>query len=496
MNNRILSSRVSTILAAAALGIGGATLLAEPPGKPDAPAAQNGAEAGKPEAKSEPTVVKRGSIDAIVELDGYFEAVDPFEVRVRPEAYQGDLKVLSAAAQGSAVRKGDVLLQLDADQLNKQLASAENELTAAKANLTKAQADQQLGQDADALALKMAERQLADAEGALKWFESVDGKQMLQGAELATKRMKDGADDQQDEVNELKKMYKSEELTSATADIVVKRALRQLENARIGVGMQQEREEKTKQFDYDVTRQKIAFNVDNEKQQLASLKVQQEQSKVLRGTALFGAQSAFDKAQDRVNDLKKDLADFTIKAPADGVVLYGSFTGGQWQSSSPRALRVGEKVQPGQVLMTLVTPGAVQVVVDVPEGKVGWLKSGMTARVLPLVAPDAATDGTIKSIAPVASQREQGGGYSTAISLGKSDARLLPGQRCAVRISAGSAKDALVVPVGAVSKGRVKVSDDGKEVWKDVVVGFSDGEMIEIKSGLAEGDKIITKARQ
>ena len=38
-------------------------------------------------------------------------------------------------------------------------------------------------------------------------------------AELQLKEFKDGIEDQQDELNEIKKMYKSEELTSATADM-------------------------------------------------------------------------------------------------------------------------------------------------------------------------------------------------------------------------------------------------------------------------------------
>ena len=48
-------------------------------------------------------------------------------------------------------------------------------------------------------------------------------------ATLETYQAKANAEDQQDELEQLRKMYRAEELTTETADIVVKRALRQLE---------------------------------------------------------------------------------------------------------------------------------------------------------------------------------------------------------------------------------------------------------------------------
>ena len=58
-----------------------------------------------------------------------------------------------------------------------------------------------------------------------------------------------------------------------------------------------------------------------------------------------------------------------------------------------------------------------------------------------------------------------------------------------------SAARVLIVPVGCVSKGRVKIhSTDGKDTWRDVVIGKSDGENVEIKQGLKEGELVLNKA--
>src|SRR4051794_36094921 len=104
-----------------------------------------------PAREKETLTVKRGSINASIDADGYFEAIDPVEVRVRPKQYQGELLILSAAPNGASAKAGESILEIDPKELNRQLAAAENELLAAQANAEKAQADLTLGEQADAL---------------------------------------------------------------------------------------------------------------------------------------------------------------------------------------------------------------------------------------------------------------------------------------------------------------------------------------------------------
>src|SRR5262245_47569341 len=111
--------------------------------------------AAEPATTPSTTTVKRGALKLNVSASGAFEPIDPFEVRLRFKAYQGDLYVVSAVAPGAQVAKGDTVLQLDDTQIKRQLSAAQSELEAARANLEKAQADVKLGDAADALALKM-----------------------------------------------------------------------------------------------------------------------------------------------------------------------------------------------------------------------------------------------------------------------------------------------------------------------------------------------------
>ena len=444
--------------------------------------------------KDETTAVRRGDISTSIDFDGYFEPTEFHEIRLRPKAYQGDLLVASAAASGATVKRGETLLQVDAEELDKQIAAAENELNGARAGYAKAQADVQLGEAADALAMKMQQNELSNAEAGMKWWEQVDGAHMVKGAELATKAAKDNVEDQTDELDQLKKMYKSEELTNATADIVVKRALRARERAQIAQGMQEARETKVKAFDYNVHRMKYAFGVEQQKQALAELTAKQAHAAVTRKTALVAAQIALDKAQSKFDELKEDQAQFTAEAPFDGVVFAGEFQQGRWPgAANPRALKKDEKLPPGAVVLTLVPTGKLRLMLDVPENKLQYIKPDTRVRVIPLVAPDAATTGACgtPSAAPMSKDNMQT--YATPVTLEKVDPRLAAGQKATARLDV-EATDVLLVPASAISKGRVKVKNaDGKGEWRDVITGHTDGEVTEVRDGLKEGEQVVTK---
>ena len=471
--------------------LAGLVLVCSLRAQPTAPADEARKDEG---TKDETTAVRRGDISTTVELEGYFEPTESYEVRIRPKAYQGELLIASAPASGATVKKAESLLQIDADELNKQVGAAENDLNAARANFAKAQADVQLGEAGDALALKIQQNELSNTEAGLKWWEEVDGAQLLKSAELGVKAARDNVEDQGDELDQLKKMYKSEELTNATADIVVKRALRALDRAKIMQGMQEAREGKVKGFDYTVQRQKLLFAIEQQKQALAELTAKQAQSAVTRKTALVGAQIALDKAQTKFDELKEDQTQFASEAPFDGFVYAGEFQQGRWPAAAnPRALRKDEKIQPGSVVLTLVPAGKLRLTIDLPENKLQYVKPDMKLRVIPLVATDAVTTGTVgtPSFSPINKDNLQA--YPTPVTLEKIDPRLAPGQKATARIDV-EARNVLLVPASAVSKGRVKVkASDGKAQWRDVITGHTDGDVIEIRDGVKEGEDVLTK---
>lgn len=75
------------------------------------------------------------------------------------------------------------------------------------------------------------------------------------------------------------------------------------------------------------------------------------------------------------------------------------------------------------------------------------------------------------------------------------DVRVFDGLNMTMSINAGRAEDVLVVPItavrGLVGTGTVWVLKDGEPTKRRVRLGLSDGQMVEIRKGLKEGEEIL-----
>ena len=441
------------------------------------------------------TPVKRGDLPLKFEATGYFEAVDPVEIRLRLKAYVGDLTINAIATSGASVKKGDVLLEIDPVPLNKQLASAENDRMAALANVEKLEADFKLSEASEALTLKTQQNVVGDAENAVKWWEQVDGPQMLKQWDLQVKQFKDNVDDRSDELDQLKKMYKTEELTSATADIVVKRAVRGLEQAEIQHDMEKDRVKKNKTIYYPISKRAVTDALLRAKQALASLEIAQTHVKSQWKTTLFTSRTAVVTATQKVTELKSDLEKLTVVAPMEGVVWFGQMTSGNWQGGEVKTLRMGEKVMAQQNLMTLYTPGKMRVIADLAEAKYFSVPMGTVATVTPMSFPELRMEGKCDSTPRTAVVLPTGPVYPMAIAVGEVDARLIPGMKATIQLAVPPLSHVLLVPNGALVNGAVWVRENGTEKKKAVVSGHTDGKSTEIVGGLNEGEEVLTQGK-
>ncbi|HEX4124510.1 MAG TPA: hypothetical protein VHY37_07265 [Tepidisphaeraceae bacterium] len=485
------------IISAAVLGMLAVALLSEGMSR-DVSAAPATAPATRRDAeKTDMTTAHRGDIHLDIHTDGYLEAVGALEVRIEPKAYNEDLKIAQIAENGAHVKKGDTLLGIDPDEFNRQLAAAENEAVLARANLNKAKSDVALGGKSDALAMNMQKDHQAEAIASVMWWEKVDGPVQLAIADFSARSADYQLDDSEDELAELKKMYKSEELTNATTDIVMKRALQEITLGKIADTVYHEQADEFSKFHYDFMHRNVADQAAAAGQLTDQLQAQQTQSKTVRETSLVSAQAAADAADKKVADLKSDGAGLTVAAPTDGVVLYGQCVSGNWQGNDEQALRVGQIVQPKQVVLTFFVPGKVRGTVDLSETQFFSVPSGAKVTLAPAAFPGMFLAGACEASVPQGHATQTGAQYAMHISLPATDDRLIPGMRAGVSISADLAKNVLTIPLTAVSAGQVWVRDAaGATKPRDVTLGASDGTNIEVRSGLADGDTILTHAKK
>lgn len=441
--------------------------------------------------------VTKGPLSVVVELDGSFECPDNFEAKFKPDVYGGELVIVEIASHGTEVKKGDVLVKFDPTPWQRQVAATENDLRGAKAGLSAAEEAMELGEKQDALTLQGAKDGLLDAEKRWEYWEKIDGPHMLKYHELGLKNWEDNVKDQQEEFDQLMKMYKSEELTSDTKDIVVNRAERALQNAKTYLEMRKQSAARTPEWEHPRQKASVMRDVEQAKLTLSQTESNLGNARVQRETQKVRARMEYDRQVEALEKLKKDGDKLTIAAPSDGWVFYGQIAGGNWNFNEDmlKTLKKGEKAGAHQVLLTLVPKGGdLAVRVAIPEDKIGHASNGTEVTVAPVANPQARIRGKVMGAWAI----PVGGAYPAWISVSKPDMKLIPGMKCKVAIQAADLKEAVTVPVSAIGaeggKTCVWVMEAGAAKTVEVSLGVTNGAVFEIKSGLKGGETILLNA--
>jgi Cu(I)/Ag(I) efflux system membrane fusion protein len=175
---------------------------------------------------------------------------------------------------------------------------------------------------------------------------------------------------------------------------------------------------------------------------------------------------------------------FTWTAPRNGIVL-------------ERNVVPGMRVIPGEVLFRIADHTAVWALIDVAERDLGAVAAGQSVSVRARSYPDKTFTGKVALVYPhlMASTRT----VRVRVELPNNDGLLLPDMYAEAEIETGNAKPVLAVPEDAVLDSgdrRVVIIDKGEGRFEPraVEVGRRGAGYAEIRSGIAEGDVVVTSA--
>jgi len=477
-----------------------------PPGKPGFSAAKS-AETPKPPPEAAkpagpegagPYRVKRELFKIEVTLKGMLEGEKTAEVAVRPDLWAA-FEVVKAAEHGQAVKRGDVLVQFDAEKIDDEIADVKTRR--AIADLMFKQAEETLkGLVASTpLDLESSDRTQKHAHEDLAKFLKLDRPLLEKSATFLLKYSEDYLDNAQDELKQLEKMYKADDLTEETEKIVLKRQRRSVDRAEFLVETSRANRDETLKI--DLPRRQIALEQGLKKLDIAAAKV-----KVSLPAALSQAQLEFDKLKtDRGRDdrrLKKLLADrelMTLKAPIDGVVYYGRFARGRWSGAEMlvEGLRPGGMVMKGAVVMTVVQTRPLVLRSSLGEADVQKVRPGMKGTVRCAALPELKLSASVSRVDAIPLAADTFEVHARIQADSKTEA-VVPGMSCSVEVLAYSKDKAVVIPAKAVmsdekdeTRKYVFLVEQGKPRERDVAVGKRSDDRVEIIAGLTEGDEIL-----
>ena len=178
---------------------------------------------------------------------------------------------------------------------------------------------------------------------------------------------------------------------------------------------------------------------------------------------------------------RKNLSYAVIPAPIDGFV-------------SERTADLGEYVSPQQKVVTIVRTNPLRIRIDIPEQAIPEVKVGQSVSIATSAWPDKNFAGRVARIAPNVSAQSRT--LTVEAEIENSGNALKPGQFATVRILQERAEPAVLVPSRAVVSeagiNRVYVIKDGHAEQRLVQTGQTDGDLIEIRSGVAADELVAT----
>ncbi len=192
---------------------------------------------------------------------------------------------------------------------------------------------------------------------------------------------------------------------------------------------------------------------------------------------------AVDQAAAYLREAKADAARGIVRAPISGTVVSFDAQPGMMAKSK-------------QPLATIINFSAVRVQGLVPP-ELKDLVVKHSRVIISLGGPSSdPLDGTVVDVSVVPpADGQTSPGYLAVIQLLKPQAIVQPTITVKrIGVKTGTVKDALVIPVGALNtidgKSSVNVKSGDKWIATPVELGLSDGALVEIKSGLKEGDVV------
>lgn len=447
---------------------------------------KNGSESGSPTYQ-----VKRGPLTISFVESGTIKARDQIIIKNEVE---GRTSITYIIPEGTRVKKGDLLIELDVSTLEDQkidreitVQNGEAAYVGAKENLAvienQAKSDVDLAKltldfarqdlekyiqgehpyelDKANADITLAQEELTRAQETLRWSKQLYGEKYVSQMEL-----------QADEIAEKKKALDTE-LAKKSKDLLTdytyKRNLAKLQS--------------------DVNQAEMAME---RTQRKANADVIQAQAELKAKEAEFGRQ------KDKLAKVEDQISKTKIYAPADGQVIYATSAKSGHDAREP--LDIGSEVQEREELIYLPTGNSSKAEIMVHESHLKKTTKGLPTIITVDALQGKTFYGTVESIAPLPDARSMWMNpdlkiYNTEVYIDGNDPSLRTGMSCQAEVIVKQYQDAFYVPLQTVIKIGTEFNvyvKSGKSFQpRQVKIGLDNNKVVHILEGLKEGDIVL-----
>jgi len=438
------------------------------------------------------TVVPR-SFSVVLKEKGELKASRSTDVMCEVE---GRSTIISLVPEGTAVKEGDLLVELASDEIEDRIRQEELKEANAITAYGAAKTELEIQRDKNASDIRKAELEIELTQLDLDKYEKADWSQRQKDARIAIDEARivlERAKEDYEAAIELRDRNFITKTEFEQDKFDHHKAIWDLERA-------EHAESVLKEYTHKADLKKRESDVTEAQKELGRVKKNADAEETKKVASVEGKSKELKLIQDNLTKLRRQMENCRIVAPTQGFVVYYSGGGGRHFMSNENQIREGATVFERQVLLSLPDTSEMQVVVRVHEAKTDKLAVGQKAAVTVEGVSDRTFNGTVTKIAVLADTQNRWLNpdlkeYETEITLEPSDVPLKPGVTAYAEILVEQVDAKAAVPVQAVyTKGssRYVFREQGGNVsFTEVKLGNVGTEWAELNGGVSPGDQIL-----
>jgi HlyD family secretion protein len=381
-------------------------------------------------------------LDIKIVKDGELQAVNNIDIISEVE---GSTTITTLVKEGTRVKKGDVLITLDSSSINQRIEDTTLELQRAEADVTNARELREIQLSTNAATLEAAEVALTLAQLDLKQYQEGTYPQLLANAKTDLDMARINLKNVEEKLGQTRQLFskgfvtatavKDDELAVTTARNVVTKAETALKVLT----------EYTHQMDTAAKENALS----QAEQRVARTKRENAANMSQRNASVAATERSLGVLKRRMERLQEQFDACTIKAPADGLVVYATSS----DRFAESRIQEGATVRERQLLLRLPDSSSMKAVLRIPETQVSRLEEGVRARIKVVGLPQP-LGATLTKISILA---DSGGRFFSDVKeypidlvLDETPPGLRPGMSAQAEIFVDRAEAVLAVPLTTI----------------------------------------------
>ena len=423
-------------------------------------------------------------------------SIKPREQIIIKSDLEGRSTILFLVPEGTRVRKGDTLVELDTASLEERRISQDITVQNNESSMINARENLDIVENQALSNIELAELKLRFAKEDLEKYREGEYPRKLNVANGDITISEEKLQRAKDKYEWSQKLFaegfisetelKSDELSWKSAEL-------DLKNMRGGLELLEKYTYKREiaQLESDVWQNEMSLN---------RTKARANSDIVSAQVHLRAREMEYNRSADWLKKLEEQIVKARIIAPMDGLVIYATSAQNRWGNQEP--LAEGQEVRERQELIFLPTADTFIAEINMHESNLKKVYPGLPVRVKVDAVPGVVFKGEVAKISPLPDAQQMWANpdlkvYKTLINIEGGGDVLKSGMNCKAEIIIEQYDNTLYLPVQSVARvdkiPNVWLKTPAGIIQTKVEIGLDNNSFVRIISGLKAGDDVMLK---